>query len=159
MLYNFGDISQDTLLCNSIVIISEIERESEREKTETMSRFSVIFILLTLLVAQGFHPSLCDDEENEIGSCLLTPNVTVSREGNGDFKKIAEAVASVPNNNKIRFIIFVKEGVYYENVVVPRRKNKVLIYGEGMTKTVISSNLSRLEFPKSTTVATATFCK
>lgn len=71
----------------------------------------------------------------------------------------SEAVASVPNNNKIRFNIFVKEGVYYENVLLPKRKDNVVIYGEGMEKTVISSNQSRLEFPKSTTEATATFCK
>ncbi|KAF2585893.1 hypothetical protein F2Q70_00037290 [Brassica cretica] len=122
-----------------------------------MSRFTAIFILLTLLAVQGFHPSLCDDEDNEIGSCILTPNVTVSGDGSGDFKTISEAVASVPNNNKIRFNIFVKEGVYYENVLVPKKKDNVLIYGEGMANTVISSNLSRLEFPKSTTAATATF--
>lgn len=124
-----------------------------------MSRFTAIFILLTLLAVQGFNPSLCDDEDNEIGSCILTPNVTVSGDGSGDFKTISEAVASVQNNNKIRFNIFVKEGVYYENVLVPKKKDNVLIYGEGMAKTVISSNLSRLEFPKSTTASTATFCK
>ncbi|XP_013633493.1 PREDICTED: pectinesterase 1-like [Brassica oleracea var. oleracea] len=122
-----------------------------------MSRFTAIFILLTLLAVQGFNPSLCDDEDNEIGSCILTHNVTVSGDGSGDFKTISEAVASVPNNNKIRFNIFVKEGVYYENVLVPKKKDNVLIYGEGMAKTVISSNLSRLEFPKSTTASTATF--
>ncbi|KAL0837590.1 hypothetical protein Bca101_089480 [Brassica carinata] len=75
-----------------------------------MSRFTAIFILLTLLAVQGFNPSLCDDEDNEIGSCILTHSVTVSGDGSGDFKTISEAVASVPNNNKIRFNIFVKEG-------------------------------------------------
>ncbi|KAL1219450.1 Pectinesterase 1 [Cardamine amara subsp. amara] len=42
--------------------------------------------------------------------CHLIPNVTVAKDGTGNYRTISEAVASIPENSRSRFIIHVKEG-------------------------------------------------
>ncbi|KFK28346.1 hypothetical protein AALP_AA8G504200 [Arabis alpina] len=70
----------------------------------------------------------------------VTPNVTVAADGSGDVKTVNEAVAKVPNKGKTRFVIYVKSGTYVENVVLDKSKWNVMIYGDGMTKTIISGS-------------------
>ncbi|KAM1769698.1 hypothetical protein ACFX11_044735 [Malus domestica] len=45
-------------------------------------------------------------------------------------------------SNENRILIHVKQGVYYENVLMDKSKWNVMMFGDGMTKTVVSSNLS-----------------
>ncbi|KAL1212921.1 Pectinesterase 1 [Cardamine amara subsp. amara] len=91
-------------------------------------------------------------------SCHLTPNVTVAKDGTGNYRTISEAVASIPETSRSRFVIHVKEGKYFENVNVLRNKFNVVVYGDGITKTIVSSNLNRHDKPKiPTTFQTATF--
>ncbi|XP_042490820.1 pectinesterase 3 [Macadamia integrifolia] len=83
------------------------------------------------------------------------PNVTVAKDGTGNFKTITEAVASIPKKSASRFLIYVKQGVYEENVILDKKKWNVMMYGDGKTKTIVSGNLS---FVGGTpTFATATF--
>ncbi|KFK38796.1 hypothetical protein AALP_AA3G161400 [Arabis alpina] len=85
----------------------------------------------------------------------LTPNVTVAADGSGDVKTVNEAVARVPSKGKLRYVIYVKEGVYVENVVMDKSKWNVMIYGDGKEKTIISGNKSNADgIP---TFKTATF--
>ncbi|KFK28345.1 hypothetical protein AALP_AA8G504100, partial [Arabis alpina] len=68
------------------------------------------------------------------------PHVTVAADGSGDFKTVQEAVDMVPSKSKDMFLIYVKAGTYNENVVLDKSKWNVLIYGDGMTKTIISGS-------------------
>ncbi|KAJ0983752.1 hypothetical protein J5N97_002108 [Dioscorea zingiberensis] len=83
------------------------------------------------------------------------PNVTVAKDGSGDVMTVGEAVAMVPKKNKEQFVIYVKGGMYVENVVVDKNKWNVFIYGDGMDKTIISG--SRNFIDGTPTFATATF--
>ncbi|KAK8550371.1 hypothetical protein V6N12_039084 [Hibiscus sabdariffa] len=70
------------------------------------------------------------------------PDITVAKDGSGDFRTLSEAVESIPKKNKSRFIIHVKEGVYLENVTFSKDYWNVMIYGDGMNKTIISGSLN-----------------
>ncbi|KAF5743821.1 putative Pectinesterase-3 precursor [Tripterygium wilfordii] len=81
--------------------------------------------------------------------------VTVAKDGTGDFKTIAEAVDIVPTNSKTRFVVYVKEGVYEENVVLDKNKWNVLMYGDGKDKTIVSGSKNFID--GTPTFHTATF--
>jgi pectinesterase len=72
----------------------------------------------------------------------LAPDVIVAADGSGDFKSIHEAVQSIPRANRERKIIFVKDGVYPEQVRVDAAC--ITLRGESRTGT-------RLEFSRART--------
>ncbi|KAL4566463.1 hypothetical protein LXL04_030578 [Taraxacum kok-saghyz] len=69
-----------------------------------------------------------------------TPNVTVALDGTGDVKTIKEAMGMVPKKSKAIFIIYIKECVYLENVVLDKSFWNVMIYGDGKDKYIVSAN-------------------
>ncbi|KAF8393700.1 hypothetical protein HHK36_021947 [Tetracentron sinense] len=84
------------------------------------------------------------------------PDLTVAKDGSGDYKTIKEALDSVPKKNASRFVIYVKEGVYSsEKVIVDKAHWNVMMYGDGKTKTIISGNLNFVD--GTPTFSTATF--
>ena len=83
------------------------------------------------------------------------PNVTVAQDGSGQVKTINEAVAMIPKKSLSPFVIYVKKGVYEENVVLDKSKWNVHIYGDGMYDTIVSGSLNFID--GKTTFDTATF--
>ncbi|KAL2923004.1 putative pectinesterase/pectinesterase inhibitor 43 [Bienertia sinuspersici] len=59
-------------------------------------------------------------------------NVLVAKDGSGQCKTIMEAVNLVPFNNVKAFVIYIKQGVYAENVVVDKNKTDVIFIGDGL---------------------------
>ncbi|KAE8656213.1 putative pectinesterase/pectinesterase inhibitor 26 [Hibiscus syriacus] len=84
-----------------------------------------------------------------------TPNVIVAQDGSGHFKTINEAVKLIGKKNESRFVIYVKEGKYVENVILDKHKWNVMIYGDGKTKTIISGSKNFVD--GTPTFDTATF--
>ncbi|KAL6335381.1 hypothetical protein AAG906_029624 [Vitis piasezkii] len=84
-----------------------------------------------------------------------TPDVTVAKDGTGDYVTIKEAVAMVPKKSEKRFVIYVKEGNYSENIILDKSKWNVMIYGDGKDKSIVSGNLNFID--GTPTFATATF--
>lgn len=90
-----------------------------------------------------------------LGDDDVKVNLTVAKDGSGDYKTISEAVAKVPNKTETRFVIYVKEGNYSENVILDKNKWNVMIFGDGKTKTIVSGNLNFVD--GTPTFSTATF--
>lgn len=86
-----------------------------------------------------------------------TPNVIVAQDGSGNVLTINDAVKLVGKKNESRFVIYVKEGMYVENVILDKHMWNVMIYGDGKTKTLISGSLNFVD--GTPTFATATFGK
>ncbi|KAL0308371.1 UNVERIFIED_CONTAM: Pectinesterase 3 [Sesamum radiatum] len=75
----------------------------------------------------------------------LRPNLTVAKDGTGDYQTISEAVNALPKRSNDRFLIYVKEGEYEEQVVVDSDSWNVMIYGDGMNKTIVSGSLNHAD--------------
>ncbi|MED6192932.1 hypothetical protein PIB30_014502 [Stylosanthes scabra] len=75
-------------------------------------------------------------------SADIKANVVVAKDGSGNFKTVAEAVASAPNNGKTRYVIYVKKGTYKENVEIGSKKKNVMLVGDGMDQTIITGSLN-----------------
>ncbi|XP_060213267.1 probable pectinesterase/pectinesterase inhibitor 12 [Lycium barbarum] len=67
---------------------------------------------------------------------------TVAADGSGNFTTISEAINFAPNNSDDRIFIYVKEGVYQENVEIPIWKPNIVLLGDGSDITVVTGNRS-----------------
>ncbi|KAI9198825.1 hypothetical protein LWI28_022683 [Acer negundo] len=70
------------------------------------------------------------------------PNLTVALDGTGDYRSIVEAVGHIPNNSDTFFYIYIKAGIYNENVYVGGEKRNIVMSGDGIGKTIIQSSRS-----------------
>ncbi|KAL8247924.1 hypothetical protein R6Q59_009140 [Mikania micrantha] len=67
------------------------------------------------------------------------PDVVVAKDGSGDFTTVQEAVNSAGNRRwGQRYAIYVKSGVYEEQVVIPKEVNFIMMFGDGINKTIIT---------------------
>ncbi|XP_038696550.1 probable pectinesterase/pectinesterase inhibitor 12 [Tripterygium wilfordii] len=68
--------------------------------------------------------------------------ITVAADGTGNFTTISDAINFAPNNSEGRVIIYVSQGVYEENVVIPSNKLNIVLLGDGSDVTSITGNRS-----------------
>jgi pectinesterase len=84
--------------------------------------------------------------------------VTVDQSGAGNFTTIGDAVAAAPKNlngSTGYYVVYVLAGVYEENVVVPKHNKYIMMVGDGIGQTVVTSNRSVVD--GWTTFQSATF--
>ncbi|KAL2556247.1 putative pectinesterase/pectinesterase inhibitor 34 [Forsythia ovata] len=73
----------------------------------------------------------------------IQADIIVSKDGNGTYKTIAEAIKKAPEHSNRRIIIYVRAGKYEEkNLKVGRKKTNLMFIGDGKGKTVISGGKS-----------------
>ena len=82
-------------------------------------------------------------------------NIIVALDGSGKYKNISAALNAVPNKSSNRFVIYVKKGIYYENVQVNKNKWNIVMVGDGMNDSVVSGSLNFVD--GTPTFSTATF--
>lgn len=92
-------------------------------------------------------------------------DVVVAQDGSGHYKTICEAVAEsaklrrrnrgTKGNKLKRFVIYVKAGVYKENVEIKKSMKNLMFIGDGMDVTIVTG--SRNVQDGSTTFRSATF--
>ncbi|KAM3693856.1 hypothetical protein ACJW31_07G016000 [Castanea mollissima] len=71
--------------------------------------------------------------------------LTVDANGTGNFTTITDAINFAPNNSNDQTRIYVKQGVYEENVVIPSYKPNIFILGDGTDATIITGNRSKVD--------------
>ncbi|KAL5698593.1 pectinesterase [Ranunculus cassubicifolius] len=69
-------------------------------------------------------------------------DITVAKDGTGDYTTIRDAVKAVKQKNTARTVIYVKAGKYVENVLVDKVHWNVMMIGDGMNKTIVSGRLN-----------------
>ncbi|XP_058077348.1 putative pectinesterase/pectinesterase inhibitor 22 [Magnolia sinica] len=82
-------------------------------------------------------------------------DVVVALDGSGRYRSIMEAVNHAPDHSRRRYVIYVKKGVYRENVEMKKKKMNIMLVGDGMGATVVTG--SRNFMQGWTTFRTATF--
>ncbi|KAG8386178.1 hypothetical protein BUALT_Bualt03G0122000 [Buddleja alternifolia] len=84
----------------------------------------------------------------------IQADLIVAKDGSGNYKTVAEAIAAAPNKSEKRYVIYVKKGTYKENVEVGKSKKNLMIIGDGMNSTIITGDLNVVD--GSTTFRSAT---
>lgn len=64
----------------------------------------------------------------------------VDKCGNGDYTTVQEAINAVPDFRKKETVIFIKNGIYKEKLVLPASKTNVTFIGEDREKTIITND-------------------
>ncbi|GFP94009.1 putative pectinesterase/pectinesterase inhibitor 24 [Phtheirospermum japonicum] len=142
VIANFDNSTK--LVTISLGIISKID-----DYTSSHEKRSVVDIIDTSSEYQNdWEPNWLSFEDRKDTKLLhnskqmMTPNAVVATDGSGNYTTITEAINAVPENIDQRFVIYVKNGVYHENVIIDVNKWNILMYGDGMNNTIVSSNLS-----------------
>ncbi|KAK9131560.1 hypothetical protein Sjap_012047 [Stephania japonica] len=87
----------------------------------------------------------------------ISADVVVALDGTGSYTSITDAIAAAPEYSSRRYVIYVKRGVYKENVEIKKKKWNLMIIGDGAGATVISGNRNFID--GWTTFRSATFGK
>jgi len=146
------------LTSNSLAMISEL--------SSLLSTFQAPGHSRRLLTQESSSPTMDNDGfptwmTNEDRRMLKEkadkpkPNVTVAKDGSGDYKTISEALAAMPEKYEGRYVIYVKEGIYEETVTVTKKMVNVTMYGDGSRKSIITGSKNFVD--GLTTFKTATF--
>ncbi|CAH8283451.1 unnamed protein product [Eruca vesicaria subsp. sativa] len=69
-------------------------------------------------------------------------DIVVAKDGSGKYRTISRALKDVPEKNKKRTVIYVKKGVYFENVKVEKSMWNVVVVGDGESKSIVSGRLN-----------------
>ncbi|KAK3005708.1 hypothetical protein RJ639_017296 [Escallonia herrerae] len=86
----------------------------------------------------------------------MQADIIVSKDGNGTYKTISEAIKNAPEHSDRRTIIYIRAGRYEEkNLKVGRKKTNLMFIGDGKGKTTITGGTS--VFDHVTTFHTASF--
>lgn len=69
-------------------------------------------------------------------------DVVVAQDGSGDYKTISEAVAASAHRRSgtKRLVIYVKKGVYKENVEIKKSMKNLMLIGDGIDSTIVTGN-------------------
>ncbi|KAF3439752.1 hypothetical protein FNV43_RR18030 [Rhamnella rubrinervis] len=85
----------------------------------------------------------------------VSADVVVAADGTGNFTNVMDAVLAAPDYSMKRYVIYIKKGVYKENVEIKKKKWNLMMIGDGMDATIISGNRSFID--GWTTFRSATF--
>ncbi|MQL95144.1 hypothetical protein Taro_027811 [Colocasia esculenta] len=109
------------------------------------------------LLSGGFPDWVSAADRRLLQSSTVKANLVVAKDGSGNHKTISEAVAASVKlrSGTSRFVIYVKAGVYSENVEVTKSMTNLMLVGDGIDKTVVTG--SRNVQDGSTTFRSATF--
>ncbi|KAI6692851.1 hypothetical protein NL676_020561 [Syzygium grande] len=92
--------------------------------------------------AEDGHPSWWSREDRKLMASQakgqVKPNAVVAKDGSGQYSTIAAALAAYPKNNKGRYVIYVKAGIYNEYLTVTKDQVNIFMYGDGPRKTMIT---------------------
>lgn len=66
------------------------------------------------------------------------PDFIVAADGSGDFRTVQEAINAVPDFRKNTTIIFIRNGVYKEKLVLAGSKTRIKFIGESVEKTILT---------------------
>ncbi|MFC4211954.1 pectinesterase family protein [Pedobacter lithocola] len=96
--------------------------------TPLLSRSTIILLLFVL----GFYP------EANAQSKVYPTEITVDKNGKGNFTIIQEAVNSIRDLGEVQVKIFIKNGTYQEKIFIPSWKTKIALIGESKEHTIIT---------------------
>ncbi|KAK9085928.1 hypothetical protein Sjap_026339 [Stephania japonica] len=88
----------------------------------------------------GFPDWISKSDQKVMESSIdkIEANVTVSKDGSGNYTTINEAAQFAPTMSYYRYVIHVRAGGYEEAVQIDENKHNLMLIGDGMDKTIIT---------------------
>ncbi|KAL0316507.1 UNVERIFIED_CONTAM: putative pectinesterase/pectinesterase inhibitor 46 [Sesamum radiatum] len=139
---------------NSLSIISKIDEDVRKDKPSSILDNSGLS-----KVRSDWPPSWLSSSDRKLlfgSNPTMNADVVVAADGSGNYRTINEAINVVPPHSTRRFVIYVKKGLYLENVKINMNKSNIMMYGDGMDQTIVSGSLSN-STQLLATILTATF--
>ncbi|XP_047977357.1 putative pectinesterase/pectinesterase inhibitor 22 [Salvia hispanica] len=90
----------------------------------------------------GFPEWMTDGDKALLASGPTGMHVdsVVALDGSGHYRSIGQAILEAPDHSNRRFVIYVKKGVYHENVDMKKKKTNIMLVGDGIGQTVITGD-------------------
>ncbi|HEX8737093.1 MAG TPA: pectate lyase [Pyrinomonadaceae bacterium] len=123
-------------LVGQVLLLDSAKRDTPFARASAFV-FAVLIFALTLAQAQPAKQNPKPQIRNPKSFDLI-----VAADGAGDVKSVQEAINKVPENNKTRFVIFIKPGVYKEQIRIPASKPYISFVGEKAETTRLTFNLA-----------------
>lgn len=136
---------------NSLAIVTWLDKAASSVKLRR---------LLSTLPHKDEEPKWLNSKDRkmlEADDLKKKANIVVAKDSSGNFKTITSALKHVPEKSDKRTVIYVKKGIYTENVRVEKTKWNVMIIGDGMNATIVSGSLNFVD--GTPTFSSATFGK
>ncbi|XP_010101977.2 pectinesterase [Morus notabilis] len=146
MLSNFSKLLSNSLAINKATIPSTATSFSKQVRSRR-------------LLSDGFPEwvSAADRKLLQSGGAAAKADIVVAQDGSGGFKTISEAVEAAKNlgGGSKRIVVYVKAGVYKENVEIKNDIKNLMFVGDGIDATIVTGNRNNVD--GSTTFQSATF--
>ncbi|CAI9087807.1 OLC1v1021982C1 [Oldenlandia corymbosa var. corymbosa] len=84
----------------------------------------------------------------------INADLVVAKDGSGNYTTVQAAVDAAPKNSQTRYVIYVKQGTYSEQVNIAKNQKNLMLVGDGMNSTIITGSLNVVD--GSTTFRSAT---
>ncbi|KAJ0914770.1 putative pectinesterase [Helianthus annuus] len=116
-------------------------------KNSNISGLFVDLLAKNRHVANNFYMTRNDRAIQLAKRGATKANLVVAKDGSGDFNTITKAIeASEKKRIGIRrFIIYVKAGIYKENIIIKKSMINLMLIGDGIDATIITNNKSVYE--------------
>ncbi|XP_031271701.1 pectinesterase [Pistacia vera] len=107
------------------------------------------------LLADEF-PSWISAADRRLLQAAPKGDIVVAQDGSGNYRTISEGVAAAAKRSGgKRVVIYVKKGVYKENVEIKKTVKNIMLMGDGIDATIVTGNKNAKD--GSTTFRSATF--
>ncbi|KAG8472755.1 hypothetical protein CXB51_034653 [Gossypium anomalum] len=73
-------------------------------------------------------------------SSRMHADAVVSLDGSGRYQTITDAINEAPSYSNRRYVIYVKKGVYKENIDMKKKKTNIMLVGDGIGQTVVTAD-------------------
>ncbi|KAK4370152.1 hypothetical protein RND71_009627 [Anisodus tanguticus] len=122
---------------NSLAVASGLS-SSAQPNNNAKRRLLTTRLGVPAWINQGDRRMLEGEEESKDMKSFA--NITVAKDGSGNFSTVNEAVKAVPQSYEGRYFIYIKGGVYEENVVVSQSQVNLTFIGDGSQKSIITGS-------------------
>lgn len=150
MLGNFSKLVSNSLAINKAFAASAAGLRSVNSDSKARR-----------LLSDGFPEwvSSADRKLLRTVEAAVEADLVVAQDGSGGFKTITDALdaATKMRSGSKRFVIYVKKGVYKENIQVKKTMRNIMFVGDGIGATVVTASKNQQD--GSTTFRSATFGK
>ncbi|KAG8366745.1 hypothetical protein BUALT_Bualt17G0111300 [Buddleja alternifolia] len=97
------------------------------------------------LLANDHFPEWVSARDRKLLQSTIKADIVVAQDGSGNYKTISEALAKLAPKRRSgskRFVIYVKKGIYKENVEVKKSMKNLMFIGDGIDATIITCSKS-----------------